>query len=358
MTALQSIIKEAKSLRAKYPKRFTKWTDYVKQASAIYAAKHKGKSPVVKKKVVKKFIAKKPTEKVILKKVHSAKQTSKNLFNKLDKLDEAQHEHMGALPIGFKGSILGVNFKVINQFDIYNNVSAIVEDIKNGSTIIVINGSSNIKNKVDSFESYIINHTTFNKKDFPKNLYTSINKFVTNLNQEVKKYNSGKKVTAKKKPLIIKKVSTKVITQKNTLTKIKDALRQDHKRLKGGYTMTKGKVRLGSIKMGNLPTYHDIEAAKEIQLFADNDYNLYRQQKRPILINLGKKYKKGTYKIESAAKLWKYYIDNALKKYNKDFGSRGDKWYDLLDMHDRNLLAHEFAIETKNEFDLGNFTEQ
>jgi hypothetical protein len=27
-------------------------------------------------------------------------------------------------------------------------------------------------------------------------------------------------------------------------------------------------------------------------------------------------------------------------------------------MHDRNLLAHEFAVETKNEFDLGNFTEQ
>jgi hypothetical protein len=119
MTALQTIIKEAKSLRAKYPKRFSKWTDYVKQASAIYAAKHKGKSPVGKKKVVKKKvakkkivkkaigkkkivkkaigkkrIAKKPTEKVILKKVHSAKTTSKNLFNKLDKLDEAQHNHM------------------------------------------------------------------------------------------------------------------------------------------------------------------------------------------------------------------------------------------------------------------------
>jgi hypothetical protein len=119
MTALQSIIKEAKSLRAKYPKRFSKWTDYVKQASAIYASKHKGKSPVGKKKVVKKkiakkkvakkkivkkaigkkkiakkSIAKKPTEIVILKKVHSAKTTSKNLFNKLDKLDEAQHNYM------------------------------------------------------------------------------------------------------------------------------------------------------------------------------------------------------------------------------------------------------------------------
>jgi len=104
MTALQNILKEAKSLRKKFPKRFAKWTDYVKQASAIYASKHKGKSPVGKKKVVKKKvtikkiakkrISKKPTEKVILKKVHAAKTTSKNLFNKLDKLDEAQHAHM------------------------------------------------------------------------------------------------------------------------------------------------------------------------------------------------------------------------------------------------------------------------
>jgi hypothetical protein len=115
MTALQTIIKEAKILRAKNPKKYKKWTDYVKEASKNYSAKNKGiKKPISKKKVVKKkaakkkivkksigkkriakkSIAKKPTEKVILKKVHSAKTTSKNLFNKLDKLDEAQHKHM------------------------------------------------------------------------------------------------------------------------------------------------------------------------------------------------------------------------------------------------------------------------
>jgi len=109
MTALQNIIKEAKSLRKNFPKRFKKWTDYLKQASAIYASKHKGKSPVGKKKVVKKKVVKKkvtikkvakkrilkkPSEKVILKKVHAAKTTSKNLYNKLEKLDEAQHAHM------------------------------------------------------------------------------------------------------------------------------------------------------------------------------------------------------------------------------------------------------------------------
>lgn len=252
MTALQNIIKEAKSLKTKYPKRYSKWTDYVKQASAIYAAKHKGKSEIGKKKAVKKTIGKKPTEKVILKKVHAVKQVSKNLYNQLNKLDKAQNKHMiGALPIGFKGSILDVNFKVINQFDIYNNVNCIVENLKNGDLITTINGNSTKVN-----ESEFINYIKYYTKDLselPNQVRIRINKFFSGLNKEVKEYNSGNKVTVKKQPLLIKKLvkksAKKVVNDKNTLTKIKNALRQDHKRLKGGYVMTKGKVRIGSVKI-------------------------------------------------------------------------------------------------------------
>lgn len=46
MNALTWITKEAKRLRKEYPKRFDTWREYVSQASAIYASKHKGKSPV------------------------------------------------------------------------------------------------------------------------------------------------------------------------------------------------------------------------------------------------------------------------------------------------------------------------
>jgi hypothetical protein len=51
-TALNWIVTEAKSLKKKYPKRFSTWKEYVAQASAIYASKHKGKSPVGKKRKV------------------------------------------------------------------------------------------------------------------------------------------------------------------------------------------------------------------------------------------------------------------------------------------------------------------
>ena len=110
--------------------------------------------------------------------------------------------------------------------------------------------------------------------------------------------------------------------------------------------------------VSGLPSYKDPDMARELELYADNDSLLYFQRRKPILINLSKKYKKGTYDIQKAAKLWRYYIDAALEKYNKEFGSRGDKWYDLMSVPDRNLLALEYAQYTKKEFDLGNFTEK
>jgi len=149
MTALQSIIKEAKSLRAKFPKRFKKWTDYVKQASAIYATKHKGKSPVGNKKIAKKSISKKPTEKVILKKVHSAKTTSKNLFNKLDKLDEAQHKHM----MGKMGAINKIALDHYKQ--VLNKIENIEKQI-NGYSILVKNKSYSLKSR-KQVKSFLLN---------------------------------------------------------------------------------------------------------------------------------------------------------------------------------------------------------
>jgi len=75
MTALQSILKEAKALKKSFPTRYKKWTDYVKQASAIYASKHKGKSPVGKKHAVKKKAAKKKAVGKYVKTVRKGKVT-------------------------------------------------------------------------------------------------------------------------------------------------------------------------------------------------------------------------------------------------------------------------------------------
>ena len=184
----------------------------------------------------------------------------------------------------------------------------------------------------------------------------------------VKKKSSPKKKASKK--VVRKKIAKKVVRKKvakKKLTKIDYDKRYQAKKpgkriaKKSGKTYYENrsnrsdKGKMLGIKIGNIPTYKDKDAARDVQLFADNDYMLYQQKKRPILINLGKKYKKGTYDVNKAAKLWRYYVDAALQKYHKEYGNRG-KWYDMLSVPDRNLLSLDYAIETKNEFDLGNFT--
>ena len=187
MTALQVIIKEAKAIRSKSPKM--EWKKAVAQASAIYASKHKGKSPVGKKKIVKKVAKKK----------------------------------LGALPIGFKGSIWGVKFKIVNQYDIYNDVSAIMEDTDNGSVIVVFDGKGSANDKASIIVSYMsrygkLPYGKIDDKDRSE-LKSKKIKFATNMQKEVKEYNAGKKKTIKKQPLNISAPKIKALVVKKTAKK-------------------------------------------------------------------------------------------------------------------------------------------
>jgi hypothetical protein len=183
------------------------------------------------------------------------------------------------------------------------------------------------------------------------------------------KERKGEKLGAAKKaaPTKVKAKKSKRTSEMHTDTKshnvnirvvsgIKVKSKELRKQLeKKGYKLTHGYTVAKRKRIGEMPTFSDPDAAREIELYADNDSQLYFQLRKPILINLGKKYKKGTYDIDKAAKLWRYYIEAAMKKYNKEFGSRGDKWFELLNTNDRNLLARDYAIRTKEEFELGNF---
>jgi hypothetical protein len=102
MTALQSIIKEAKAIRKKNPKM--EWKKAVAQASAIYASKHKGKSPIgkkhVKKKAAKKkavgVIKKKAIRKTATKRV-KRKPTEKTVLKSIKKAVSVQKAHMSGM---------------------------------------------------------------------------------------------------------------------------------------------------------------------------------------------------------------------------------------------------------------------
>lgn len=290
MNALNWITSEAKKLRKQYPKRFATWREYVAQASAIYATKHGGKSPVGKKRNIG-----------AVKKADKKQAVKKSEYHK----DIKSHN---------------VNIKVMSG----NKISA--KDFKR------------ISNDINGNPRYVIH-------------YLSVS---DNYDKAVKIANKigGKKFHNKQYGGGIAFQSYNIDDTAKKLQNLIDSQISGYKK-----TVRKGKkTTVHYTKIGNMPKYKDAEMARELQLYAESDSGLYFQQRRPILINLGKKYKKGIFDTQKAAKLWRYFIDNSLKKYNKEFGSKRN-WHELMSVNDRNLLAYEMAVETKNEFDLGNFHE-
>ena len=93
----------------------------------------------------------------------------------------------------------------------------------------------------------------------------------------------------------------------------------------------------------------DAVASRELKLYIENDRDLYRQQIVPIIKNVQRRMKKGTYDHAKAPKLWMYLVDNGAKKYVKEFG--GDVKRDFpKDL--RLSIANEFATEYKAEIDI------
>lgn len=169
--------------------------------------------------------------------------------------------------------------------------------------------------------------------------------------QYLKEYRENERGVSFRLKLVREKIGAVKIIQKGESknARVTKVLQQTRTK-KGTF---KGYKRISGITAA--PNYSDAAAAREIEIYADSNSALYFSRKLPILKNLQRKFQKGNYKIELAAKLWLYYINDAMQRYNKEFGSRGDKWHELLSVSDRKLLALEYAKDTLQEFELGNF---
>ena len=64
----------------------------------------------------------------------------------------------------------------------------------------------------------------------------------------------------------------------------------------------------------------DEVAARELTLYIENDSTIYRQRIQPIIKNLARKMKKGTYDPDLAIKGFMYAVEHGIKSYNKEFG--------------------------------------
>ena len=98
----------------------------------------------------------------------------------------------------------------------------------------------------------------------------------------------------------------------------------------------------------------DHHAAKELELFIDNDANLYRQQYQPILKNLAAKRARGIYDHAKAVKLFMYLMESGAKKYAREFASPSE-WNTIFNVPTRMATAEEFTKSFEVEDDLGNY---
>jgi len=89
-------------------------------------------------------------------------------------------------------------------------------------------------------------------------------------------------------------------------------------------------------------------AAKELVLHADNDHHLHYSSHQPIVKNLSKKMKKGTYHPEKAKKLWQYHADRAAQSYAKHHGD-GTPWHKMFSVSDRKHAAAHWEDMHRHE---------
>lgn len=88
----------------------------------------------------------------------------------------------------------------------------------------------------------------------------------------------------------------------------------------------------------------DKAAARELELYMDNDAQIYRSRITPIKENLRKKIAKGQFDAVRSIDLWMYAVDDAAKKYHKEFGGPG-RWNDTFSRPTRRLVAYRSALQ-------------
>jgi len=105
----------------------------------------------------------------------------------------------------------------------------------------------------------------------------------------------------------------------------------------------------------------DPAAARELEVYIENDADLYRQQFVPIVKNLMLKRRKGVYNRELAVKLFMYLMDAGAKKYVAEYvrssspGAPMPKIDGTFNKNTRLMAARSFLESFEGEAELGNY---
>ena len=91
------------------------------------------------------------------------------------------------------------------------------------------------------------------------------------------------------------------------------------------------------------------DAITELDLYNNNNEDLYRRRFMPIAFNLQRKFNKKIYDHEKSKVLWASLVDDAAKEYVKEFGTPGE---DVKDMFPK--LTREKVVQVLADRELQN----
>ena len=97
-----------------------------------------------------------------------------------------------------------------------------------------------------------------------------------------------------------------------------------------------------------MKTIIDEIAARELELYAVNDSEIYFKSLSPIDKNLARKVKKGIFDHGKAVKAFLYTADFAAKKYCQEFGGI---WYQVFNKATREAVAKNLVESFLTDFD-------
>ena len=84
--------------------------------------------------------------------------------------------------------------------------------------------------------------------------------------------------------------------------------------------------------------YKATEESKELALYIENTSRLYQNKTKYIILNLAKKYAKGTFETEKALKSFYDLATEGAKMYSKEFASVTE-WNKIFTVEDRKATA-------------------
>jgi len=94
---------------------------------------------------------------------------------------------------------------------------------------------------------------------------------------------------------------------------------------------------------------------RELQLFTENDADLYRQRTTPIVRNLRTKQAQGKYDRDKAVVLFMYLAEAGARKYAREHGGGEHEWNTIFPIDVRRAAATAWRDEFEQESANGNY---